>query len=118
MARISSYPIDANIQDTDAWIGTESSNRLTRQFTAQGIADYLNINSKIAISAQMVFKFVETGASGGDITDPLNAAGATTLNFAEIATIRMSVTSNSGMTVTEFMTYISGSQILINEQKK
>jgi len=30
----------------------------------------------------------------------------------------MSVTSNSGMTVTEFMTYIDGSQILINEQKK
>ena len=118
MARISSFPIDNNIQDKDAWIGTEATNRVTRQFTAQGVADYLNINSKISISAQMVFKFVEAGASGGDITDPLNAAGATTLNFAEIATIRMSVTSNSGMTVTEFMTYIDGSQILINQQRK
>ena len=118
MARISSFPIDNNIQDKDAWIGTEATNRVTRQFTAQGVADYLNINSKISISAQMVFKFVEAGASGGDITNPLNAAGATTLSFAEIVTITMSVTSNSGMTVTEFMTYIDGSQILINEQKK
>jgi len=118
MARISSFPIDNNIQDKDAWIGTEATNRVTRQFTAQGVADYLNINSKISISAQMVFKFVEVNANGGDITNPLNAAGATTLSFAEIVTITMSVTSNSGMTVTEFMTYIDGSQILINEQKK
>ena len=118
MARISSFPIDNDIQDKDAWIGTEATNRVTRQFTAQGVADYLNINSKISISAQMVFKFVEAGASGGDITNPLNAAGATTLSFAEIVTITMSVTSNSGMTVTEFMTYIDGSQILINQQRK
>ena len=118
MARISSFPIDNNIQDKDAWIGTEATNRVTRQFTAQGVADYLNINSKISISAQMVFKFVEVNANGGDITNPLNAAGATTLSFAEIVTITMSVTSNSGMTVTEFMTYIDGSQILINQQRK
>jgi hypothetical protein len=118
MARIGSFPIDKNIQDQDAWIGTEATNRVTRQFTAQGVADYLNINSKISISAQMVFKFVQINAGGGDITDPLDNNGATTLDFTKINTIRMSVTSNSGMTVTEFMAYIDGSQILINEQKK
>ena len=118
MARISSYPIDVNVQDNDAWIGTESSNRLTRQFTAQGIADYLNINSKIAISAQMVFKFVATGASSGDFTNPLDANGAATLNFQDIASIKLSTVSNSGMAVTEFISYINGSQILINQQQK
>ena len=118
MARIGSFPIDKNIQDQDAWIGTEATNRVTRQFTAQGVADYLNINSKISISAQMVFKFVQINAGGGDITDPLDINGVTTLDFTKINTIRMSVTSNSGMTVTEFMAYIDGSQILINEQKK
>ena len=118
MARISSYPIDVDIQDNDAWIGTESSNRLTRQFTAQGIADYLNINSKIAISAQMVFKFVATGALGGDFTAPLDANGVATLNFADIASIKLSIVSNSGMAVTEFVQYLNGSQILINQQQK
>ena len=119
MARISSYPIDVDIQDNDAWIGTESSNRLTRQFTAQGIADYLNINSKIAISAQMVFKFVVGATAGsGDFTTPLDANGAATLNFADIASIKLSIVSNSGMAVTEFMQYLNGSQILINQQQK
>ena len=42
MARISSYPIDAVIQDKDAWIGTENTNRVTRQFTALGVAEYID----------------------------------------------------------------------------
>ena len=42
MARIGSYPIDAVIQDKDAWIGTENTNRVTRQFTAKGIAEYID----------------------------------------------------------------------------
>ena len=43
MARISSYPRDLDVNDGDAWIGTESSNRLTRNFTAAAVAKYLNI---------------------------------------------------------------------------
>ena len=42
MARIGSYPIDANIQDKDAWIGTQNANRVTRQFTALGVAEYID----------------------------------------------------------------------------
>ena len=41
MARISSYPIDSTIQDKDAWIGTESTNRATRNFTAEDMAAYV-----------------------------------------------------------------------------
>ena len=42
MARISSYPIDPTVQDQDAWIGTENTNRVTRQFTALSIAEYID----------------------------------------------------------------------------
>ncbi len=41
MARISSYPKDSTIQDKDAWIGTESTNRVTRNFTAEDVANYV-----------------------------------------------------------------------------
>jgi len=41
MARISSYPKDSTIQDKDAWIGTESTNRATRNFTAEDVANYV-----------------------------------------------------------------------------
>ena len=54
MARISSYPYDVAVQDTDAWVGSDSVNRSTKQYTAKAVAEYLNIKGKISISAQML----------------------------------------------------------------
>lgn len=113
MARISSYPIDLTIQDTDAWIGTEASNRLTRQFTAAGLAKYLNIKGKISISAQMVFQFKTGNAGSGDFTGPADNS-----TFASITTMQLSVTDKSGQNVVAFMKYLVGNDILINAQNE
>ena len=112
MARISSYPIDLTIQDTDAWIGTEASNRLTRQFTAAGLAKYLNIKGKISISAQMVFQFKTGNAGSGDFTGPADGAA---LN--SIATMQLSIVDVSSQDVVAFMNYLVGNNILISKQK-
>ena len=40
MARINSYPLDATIQDKDAWIGSDSVTRATKQYTAAAIATF------------------------------------------------------------------------------
>jgi hypothetical protein len=113
MARISSYPIDLTIQDTDAWIGTEASNRLTRQFTAAGLAKYLNIKGKISISAQMVFQFKTGNAGSGDFTGPADNS-----TFASITTMQLSVADKSGQNVVAFMEYLVGNDILINAQNE
>ena len=55
MARISSYPYDRTVTDNDAWIGTEASNRRTKQFTAKDVATYLNLNAKVNIGRTNVF---------------------------------------------------------------
>ena len=113
MARISSYPIDTTIQDTDAWIGTEASNRLTRQFTAAGLAKYLNIKGKISIAAQMVFQFKTNAAGPGSFTGPADNS-----TFASITTMQLSITDTSGQNVVAFMDYLVGNDILINAQKQ
>jgi hypothetical protein len=112
MARISSYPRDLDVNDKDAWIGTESSNRLTRNFTAEAVAKYLNIKGKISISAQMVFKFDIANQVPGTFNGP--ADGAT---FASITTMELSTIDASGQNVVAFMDYIVGNDILISEQK-
>jgi len=111
MARISSYPRDLDVTDKDAWIGTESSNRLTRNFTAQAVAKYLNIKGKISISAQMVFKFDNIDKVPGTFNGP--ADGST---FASVTTMELSVSDSSNQNVVAFMEYIVGNDILINEQ--
>ena len=112
MARISSYPRDLEVQDNDAWVGTESSNRLTRNFTAAAVAKYLNIKGKISISAQMVFQFTDvTPPPAGKFSGPTNGSP-----IANITTMEISGTDVSGQNTVQFMEYLVGNNILISEQ--
>jgi hypothetical protein len=112
MARISSYPRDLEVTDGDAWVGTESSNRLTRNFTAAAVAKYLNIKGKISISAQMVFKFTQTNPpANGQFSGAANDS-----NIAAITTMQISNVDASGQNTVGFMEYLVGNNILISEQ--
>ena len=113
MARISSYPFDNNVTDNDAWIGTEATNRSSKQFTAAAVARYLNINGKISISAQMVFRFKAVGVQSGDFTGPVNGS-----TFASVTTMQLSILDLSGQNVVKFMEYLVGNNILISKQKE
>ena len=111
MARISSYPYDVTVQDTDAWVGSDSVNRSTKQYTAEAVAKYLNIKGKISISAQMVFKYVAVNPKAGDFSGPADGSAMT-----GITTMQLSTADVSGQDVIAFMTYLVGSNILISEQ--
>ena len=110
MARISSYRFDNNVTDKDAWIGTDASNRITKQFSAEAVAKYLNIKGKISISAQMVFKYKNTIESGA-FTGPADGS-----SIAAITTMDISNADASGQNTVEFMEYLVGNDILISEQ--
>ena len=112
MARISSYPRNLEVNDGDAWIGTESSNRLTRNFTAKAVADYLNIKGKISISGQMVFKFTNNAPpSAGEFSGLIDESSLTA-----ITTMQISGIDSSGQNTVAFMQYLVDNDILISEQ--
>ena len=111
MARINSYPLDATIQDKDAWIGSDSVTRATKQYTAAAVAKYLNISAKISISGQMIFKFVDSATDVGDFSGPASGSAMTAITTMQLSTVDVS-TQN----VVAFMTYLVGNNILINEQ--
>ena len=113
MARISSYPLDITIQDTDAWVGSDSVSRSTKQYTALAVANYLNIKGKISISAQMVFKNVSSNPGAGDFTGPVDGSAMTA-----ITTMQLSTADVSGQDIVAFMNYLVGSNILISEQNE
>ena len=117
MARINTYPFDLKVNDEDAWVGSDSLNGATKQFTAIAVAEYLNIKGKVSISAQMTFKYwtnnpKNTQAPGlGDFYGP--AEGSV---IAGITTMQVSKKDVSGQNVVAFMDYIAGNNILISEQ--
>ena len=113
MARISSYPLDITIQDTDAWVGSDSVSRSTKQYTALAVAKYLNIKGRISISAQMVFRSVSSNPGAGDFFGPVDGSAMT-----DITTMQLSTADVSGQDIVAFMNYLVGSNILISEQNK
>ena len=111
MARISSYPQDASIENNDAWVGTDSLTRSTKQYTASAVAKYLNIKGKISIAAQMAFRYEITGTGAGDFSGPADG-----LAMTSITTLQLSIKDKSGQGVVGFITYLVGSNIIIGEQ--
>ena len=115
MAIINSYPNDKDIQDRDAWIGTDSYNRQTRQYTAEAVAKYLNIKGKISIGGQMNYQFVTTPKTASG-TMALVLGGGDGTPFSAIQELTISINDLEGQTVIAFMNYLVGEEILISDQ--
>ena len=115
MSRIISYQYDNDIQDGDAWIGSEASTGQTKQYTAQAVANYLNINGKISIGAQMVYKFLAVPYSG--VGNFALTAGGSPVAYNAITELAFSSNDRSGQETTAFLNYLVGSDILISQQK-
>ena len=114
MARISSYPFDTNITGDDAWIGTDSSNRSTKQFTATAVANFINLTGKLSIGGQMNFKWSDT-ENGGAGTISITGGDGSGLAFNSITQMRISITETSNENVVAFLTYIIGKPILLGQ---
>ncbi len=114
MARISSYPYDTTVTDNDAWIGTESSNRQTKQFTASAVANYLNLNAKVNVGGQMSFKWSDT-QNGGTGTVSRTGGGGSGVAFNSLTELRFSKKELNDQRVIEFFTYLVGKDILIGQ---
>ena len=117
MARISTYNRDLEVSDYDAWIGTDSPTRATKQFTAKAVAEYLNIKGKISISAQMVF-YYWTANSANTLTPGAGDFYGPSIGtpMASITTMQVYKSDKSGQDVVAFMEYIVGNNILISKQ--
>ena len=115
MARISSYPFDIDIQDKDAWIGSDSISRQTKQYTAEAIAKYLNIKGKVSIGGQINYKFVDAPFTGSG-TMAFAAGNGDGTPFSNITEFKISKNDLSGKQVVAYLQFLTGQEILIVNQ--
>ena len=97
MPRIETYSIKtAALTAQDKWIGTDSSGNTTKNFTPQGIADFINQSDIVGIAGQNTFIWQQSagprvlgsisyqGFGGdGDNLGSLSSILISTSNFAE-----------------------------------
>lgn len=64
MGKINSYPVDNNITDNDVWIGSDGDNSLiTKNFTAAGLASYINASGLVDLDKRYVHNQNTTSAT-------------------------------------------------------
>jgi hypothetical protein len=113
MPIINSYPQDINIQDQDAWVGTDYNTRNTKQYTAQAVANYLNQKGKVSIAGQIAYKFVDTPFSGQG-TMALSPNNGT--SFSTITGFKIAKANLTGKPVVAYLDFLVGQEILIVNQ--
>lgn len=116
MSRIVSYKYDLEINDADAWVGTDASSLTTRQYTAAALAEYLNVKGKVSVSGQMLFKYVFIELAGPG-TFSLPGGGQQNIPFSAITSFTISKFDMTGQNVAAYLEYLIGSSILVSSQK-
>jgi len=116
MARISTYDKDLNITPSDKWIGTDSMGSLTRNFTAQGVADFMNNNSAIAIVGQNNF-FFQTNLSNGRFegTISFTSGGGVNTAFNSLTTIKFSKYAASETLIIDYLLTLVGRSVFMTQ---
>jgi hypothetical protein len=111
-----SYPRGIPIEDQDLFVGTKAANNRTVNYTAQGVADYLNINSKVAIGGQMSFQF--TIVPNIPKTIAFEGGGGNNTAFSAITKLIVSAIDVSTANITIFLNYLNNSQVLLSQQNQ
>jgi hypothetical protein len=108
MARISSYPTDQNIVGSDKVIGTDNAGLITKNYTLDGISNWMNASGSVAIAGQNNYSFNVTGATSGTISGV-----APNTPFANITALTFSKTSAAGTDVINYLSTLVGRSVLL-----
>ena len=114
MARITTYATDTNVQALDKWVGTDFNGGITKNFTAEGVASFLNRANAVGIIGQANFLFqdyVLLGRNSGTIS--FEAGGGIGTNFSAITTLKFSKFSSNNKSVLAYLQNLVGAQVIL-----
>jgi len=115
MARISTYPIDNNINSQDKVIGSNNEGYITKNYTFNGIVAWLNATGAVAINGQNNYFFqsvpAETGRLQGTISfDNFGGVGTA---FSLITEFKLAEQSLAGYTLEDYLPTLVGNRIVL-----
>lgn len=114
MARITTYATDTNVQALDKWVGTDFNGGITKNFTAEGVASFLNRANAVGIIGQANFLFqddITFGRNNGTISFDIGSGIGT--NFSAITTLKFSKFSSNNKSVLAYLQNLVGAQVIL-----
>lgn len=117
MTKIKNYPIDLNITANDKWIGTDSADNNTKNFTPNGLASYFNDNEVVNVvgSVRFFYDTVEPldDRKQGSFSFPSEVGS--NVSYESITNLVFSKNSKGGNNVVDYMSSMIGNIMLIHK---
>src|SRR5210317_1547231 len=115
MARISTYVSDNNINPDDKWIGSDANNGfVTKNFTAKGLAYYLNKFNEVGVGSQLNYEFIVDQANGIQVGEMgIGDGGQNNIPISTIVEIKFSKYGADGKPIIDYFDYLVGEDILM-----
>ena len=114
MARINTYANDLAVSAQDKWVGTDSVGGITKNFTAQNVAIFLNKANAVGVIGQANFLFQDDITYGrNNSTISLLSGGGIGTNFSAITTLKFSKYSSNNKSVLAYLQNLVGAQVIL-----
>mgnify|MGYP003638060718 FL=1 len=114
MARLITYPVDQNVTGTDKLIGTNSGGDETKNYTLNGISNWVDDTGAITIAGQNNFRLQTSNVTGREVrTISLPSYGGNGTPLADITTLVISQQDASGSTINEYLETLVGGRIIL-----
>lgn len=115
MARISTYPVDNRIIPDDKVLGTDANGLGTKNYTFQGIVNWLNATGAVAINGQNNYFFQSVPADTGRLqgTISFNSYGGVGVSFSNITGFKLAEQATSGYTLEDYLPTLVGQPIML-----
>ena len=117
MTRISIYDIDSTINPDDKVLGTDSLGFVTKNYTFQGIVNWLNRTGSVVILGQnnYFFQTVQGSYGRGTGTISFDAFGGDGTLFSNITTFKISEASLAGYAIGNYLDSMIGETVILSQ---
>ena len=113
MASINVYALDTLISKDDKVIGTDSAGTITKNYSFEGIADFLNTSGRIeSANSKFIFKGTTTQKTSGTISLTENVV---TKNFSDVSNLVISKYDKLGTDISSVYEFLEGSRVIIQK---
>jgi hypothetical protein len=115
MARISTYVSDNDINPDDKWIGSDTNNGfVTKNFTAKGLAYYLNRFNEVGVGSQVNYKFIVDQTNGVQVGEmAIGDGGQNNLPISNITEVKFSKYASDGKSIIDYFDYLVGEDVIV-----
>ncbi len=116
MPKIQSYVVKTStLSARDKWIGTDSSGSVTKNFTPEGMATFINETDFVTIAGQSVFSWQQSAGDREDGSISLVGFGGDGDNLADLTTMLISDKTIGDSRIIDYLTAIVGQNVIMVE---